>query len=379
MVLKDEFSIGYLQTAYSVYNSEKVNKLLQRFLVMSETYELDERARILLRHLIQSYTANGQPVGSKSLAQQSGLDVSSATIRNIMARLEDLGLVDSPHTSAGRIPTQAGYRLFIDSLLEIKDIGKSAERVISEALSKDKTSTDLIQTASSMISQMTHLTGLISVSKQAHIEVRHIEFMRLSDRRILVILVVNSDQVHNKIIQADREYSDLELTELARLLSHYLIGNDFTQARKQLLTEIRQHKDDVNRILDTVLDVMGSVCGEKDEDALLTSGESNLLQFTELSDINTLRELFEVFNQKRELLHILEGCYEAKGVEIFIGSESGYRVLHDCAVIGAPYKVNNEVVGVLGVIGPTRIAYDKVIPTVDLTARLLTSALNSQN
>ena len=345
---------------------------------MNETYELDERAQIILRYLIQSYTADGHPVGSKSLAQHSGLDVSSATIRNIMARLEEMGLVNSPHTSAGRVPTQAGYRFFVDSLLEVKDLGKSAEKLVSDAFSVDKTSTDLIQTASSMLSQMTQLTGLVSVSKQSHIEVRHIEFMKLSDRRILVILVVNSDQVHNKVIHTEREYSDLELTEIERLLSRYLIGSDFKQAREQLLEEIRRHKDDVNNIMESVLNVMGSVCGENDEDALLMAGESNLLPFAELSDINKLRELFDIFNQKRDLLHILEGCSEAKGVEIFIGSESGFRVLSDCAVIGAPYKIDNEVVGVLGVIGPTRIAYEKVIPAVDLTARLLTSALNSQ-
>ena len=345
---------------------------------MTESYELDERAQILLRYLIQSYTSNGQPVGSKSLAQQSGLDVSSATIRNIMHRLEEMGLVDSPHVSAGRVPTQAGYRFFVDSLLEVSDLGKSAENLLHDAFSDDKTSTDLIQTASNMLSEMTQLTGLISVSKQPHVEVRHLEFMKLSDRRILVILVVNSDQVHNRVIHTEREYSDLELTEIERLLGRYLVGSDFKQARQQLLTEIRGHKDDVNRILESVLNVMGSVCGESDEDALLTSGESNLLQFAELSDINTLRELFDIFNQKRDLLHILEGCAEADGVEIFIGSESGYSVLSDCAVIGAPYKIDNDIVGVLGVIGPTRIAYEKVIPAVDLTARLLTSALNSQ-
>ncbi len=360
---------------FTIYRFE--SSAIYDYKPMTQSYDLDERAQTLLRYLIQSYTSDGQPVGSKSLAQHSGLDVSSATIRNIMARLEDMGLVDSPHTSAGRIPTQAGYRLFIDSLLEVRDLGKSAQRLMNEAFSEDKTSTDLIQTASNMISQVTHLTGLISVSKQAHVKVRHIEFMKLSDRRILVILVVNADQVHNKVIQTDREYSDLELTEIERLLSHYLIGNDFKQAKNQLLAEIRQHRDDVNRITESVLEVMGAVCGETDEDALLMSGESNLLQFAELSDIKTLRELFEIFNQKRDLLHILDGCSEAKGVEIFIGSESGYSVLSDCAVIGAPYSVNNEVIGVVGVIGPTRIAYEKVIPAVDLTARLLTSALNT--
>ena len=345
---------------------------------MAESYELDERAQILLKYLIQSYTRDGQPVGSKSLAQLSGIEVSSATIRNIMAKLEDMGLVNSPHTSAGRIPTQAGYRFFIDSLLEVNDLGKSFEQSLSNAFTSDKTSTDLIQTASSMLSQMTQLTGLISVSKPSHIEVRHIEFMKLSDRRILVIMVVNADQVHNKIIHVDRDYTDLELTQLARQLSQYLIGSDFAPAREKLISELRQHKEQVNSILESVLEVMGSVCQQGDAEDLLTTGESNLLQFAELSDIGKLREIFDIFNSKRDLLHILEGCTQAEGVQIFVGSESGYSVLSDLSVIGAPYTINDEVVGVLGVIGPTRIAYEKIIPTVDLTARLLTSALNSQ-
>lgn len=345
---------------------------------MAETYDLDERAQILLRHLIQSYTRDGQPVGSKSLAEQSGMNVSSATIRNIMAKLEDMGLVNSPHTSAGRIPTQAGYRFFIDSLLEVSDLGKSAEQTLASAFTLDKTSSDLIHTASNMLSQMTHLTGLISVSRPSHIDVRHIEFMKLSDRRILVILVINSDHVHNKVIQVDREYSEQELNKAAKLLSRYLIGTDFESARDKLLEEIRQHKDAVNSIMTSVLEVMGSVCGDESAEDLLTAGETNLLQFAELSDINKLRELFDVFNQKRDLLHILEGCTQSEGVQIFIGSESGFSILSDYSVIGAPYRIGDDVIGVLGVIGPTRIAYEKVIPTVDLTARLLSSALNSQ-
>jgi len=345
---------------------------------MPENYDLDERTQKLFRHLIHSYIKDGQPVGSKNLAKISGIDVSSATIRNIMANLEHLGLVNSPHKSAGRVPTQAGYRFFIDSLLEVSDLGKSAEQTLNEVFSVDKTSNDLIQSASGILSQMTQLTGLISVSRPAKIDVRYIEFMKLSDRRILVIMVVNSDKVHNKVIQVDRDYTALELTEAAKLLSRYLIGSDFNAARIKLLQEIKKHKDDVNSIMESVLDVMGSVCGGSDQDALLTSGESNLLQFAELSDINKLRDIFAIFNQKRDLLHILEGCSGASGVQIFIGSESGYSVLSDCAVIGAPYSVGNQVVGVLGVIGPTRIAYEKIIPAVDLTARLLSMALNSQ-
>jgi heat-inducible transcriptional repressor len=345
---------------------------------MKQSYDLDDRARLLLKHLIQSYTRDGQPVGSKSLAQLPGIEVSSATVRNIMAKLEDMGLVNSPHTSAGRVPTQAGYRFFIDSLLEVRDLGKSVEDELRAPFTPDKTSSDLIQSATTILSRVTHLTGLISIARPTHTEVRHIEFMRLSDRRLLVIMVVNSDQVHNKIIEVDRDYSDLELTEVERRLEQYLVGSDFTPARNTLLEEIRQHKDEVNSILESVLEVMGSVCdGDKPEE-LLMSGETNLLQFAEMDDLNKLRELFDVFNQKRDLLHILDGCSEAKGVQIYIGSESGYSTMQDFSLIGAPYRVGNEVVGVLGVIGPTRIAYDNIIPTVDLTAKILSAALNSQ-
>jgi len=343
---------------------------------MSEKIELDERAQILFRHLIQSYTRDGQPVGSKTLARKSGLDVSSATIRNIMAHLEQLGLVISPHTSAGRMPTQAGYRFFIDSLLEVRELGESAEQTLSDTFSEEKTSQDLIHSASSILSQLTQLTGLISVSRPASIIVRHIEFMKLSDRRILVIMVVNSDQVHNKVIQVDRDFTDLELTEAEKLLGQYLIGSDFVTARTRIRQELQMHKQDVSNIMDSVLNVMGAVCAEDQED-LLTAGEANLLQFAELADVNKLRNLFDIFNQKRDLLHILDGCVDADGVQIFIGSESGYQVLNDCTLVGAPYSLGEDAVGVLGVIGPTRIAYDQVIPAVDLTARLLSSAMKS--
>ena len=345
---------------------------------MTEKYELDDRAQLLLRQLINSYTRDAQPVGSKHLAELSGLDVSSATIRNIMAKLEDMGLVDSPHTSAGRIPTEAGYRFFIDSLLEVDNLESSAKRAISRSFSADKTSSDLIQSASAILSNVTQLAGIVSLTHTAPAEVRHIEFMKLSDRRVLVILVINKDDVHNKVIHVDRDYSDLELQQAAQTLSRYLIGRSFESAREILMQELAELRSDVNSIMETVLDAMQEVCNLSVHDDLLTSGESNLLHYAELTDVNKLRELFNVFNEKTDLLKLLDGCTSAKGVEIFIGSESGYSVLRDCAVIGAPYQVKGEIVGVLGVIGPTRIAYEQVIPVVDITAKLLTSALNSQ-
>jgi heat-inducible transcriptional repressor len=345
---------------------------------MTEKYELDERAQLLLRHLINSYTSDGQPVGSKNLAQLSGLDVSSATIRNIMARLEEMGLVNSPHTSAGRVPTEAGYRLFIDSLLQVDNLEESAQQIISDSFSSDKTSSDLIQSAGDILSRVTHLAGIVSLTHTAPAEVRHIEFMKLSDRRVLVILVINKDEVHNKVIHVDRDYSDLELHRAAQTLSRYLIGRSFESAREVLRQELAELRSDVNSIMQTVLDAMQEVCSASGHDDLLTTGESNLLEYTELTDINKLRSLFNVFNEKTDLLKLLDGCTSADGVEIFIGSESGYSVLSDCSIIGAPYQVKGEIVGVLGVIGPTRIAYEKVIPVVDVTAKLLTSALNTR-
>ena len=345
---------------------------------MTEKYELDERAQLLLRQLINSYTRDAQPVGSKNLAQMSGLDVSSATIRNIMAKLEDMGLVDSPHTSAGRIPTEAGYRFFIDSLLEVDNLAQSAQQVISQSFSTDKTSSDLIHSATDILSRVTHLAGIVSLTHTAPAEVRHIEFMKLSDRRVLVILVINQDDVHNKVIHVDRDYSELQLQQAAQTLSRYLIGRSFENARKMLLEELSELRTDVNSIMKTVLDAMDEVCSLNDHEDLIMSGETNLLEYAELSDINKLRNLFNVFNEKTDLLKLLDGCTSADGVEIFIGSESGYSVLSDCSVVGAPYHVKGEIVGVLGVIGPTRIAYEQVIPVVDVTAKLLTSALNSR-
>ena len=345
---------------------------------MTEKYELDERAQLLLRQLINSYTRDAQPVGSKNLAQMSGLDVSSATIRNIMAKLEDMGLVDSPHTSAGRIPTEAGYRFFIDSLLEVDNLAQSAQQVISQSFSTDKTSSDLIHSATDILSRVTHLAGIVSLTHTAPAEVRHIEFMKLSDRRVLVILVINQDDVHNKVIHVDRDYSELQLQQAAQTLSRYLIGRSFENARKMLLEELSELRTDVNSIMETVLDAMDEVCSLNDHEDLIMSGETNLLEYAELSDINKLRNLFNVFNEKTDLLKLLDGCTSADGVEIFIGSESGYSVLSDCSVVGAPYHVKGEIVGVLGVIGPTRIAYEQVIPVVDVTAKLLTSALNSR-
>lgn len=344
---------------------------------MAENLELDPRAEVLLKSLISSYAKNGLPVGSKALAEHSALDVSSATIRNIMAKLEDFGLVDSPHTSAGRVPTEAGYRFFIDSLLDVKQAEKNTEHSVEQAFAKENSSTDLIQSASGMLSQMTQLTGLITLNKSSQSIINQIEFIKLSDTRILVVLVLNKDEVHNKIIELKRSFSESELHQLAQLINTFFVGKDFSSARDEVLMQMHHLKNEVNDMMSSVMDVMDNVCSSHDDD-LMMSGETNLMQFNELSDMNKLKGLFDAFHQKQDLLHVLDTCHNADGVEIFIGSESGYSVLHDCSLVSAPYSVDGKVLGVLGVIGPTRLAYDKVIPVVDVTAKLLSSALNSQ-
>jgi len=344
---------------------------------MAKDLELDPRAQILLKSLISSYAKDGQPVGSKALAEHSALDVSSATIRNIMAKLEDFGLVNSPHTSAGRVPTEAGYRFFIDSLLEVKKAGKNTEQSVEQAFAKKHSNTDLIQSASGMLSQMTQLTGLITLNKAPQSIIKQIEFITLSETRILVVLVLNKDEVHNKIIELKRRFSETELQQAAQLINTFFVGKDFITAREDVLIQMHHLKNEVNDMMASVMDVMDNVCAAHD-DELMMSGETNLMQFNELSDMNKLKGLFDAFHQKQDLLHLLDSCHNADGVEIFIGSESGYSVLHDCSLVSAPYSVDGKVLGVLGVIGPTRLAYDKVIPVVDVTAKLLSSALNTQ-
>jgi len=295
-----------------------------------------------------------------------------------MAKLEHFGLIDSPHRSAGRVPTDAGYRFFIDRLLKVNDLAQSAQNKILAEFGGNKTSNNLIQSASSILSNITHLTGIVSLTHSTPAEIRHIEFMRLSEKRILVILVINEDDVHNKVIQVERDYSDTELQQAATTLNQYLLGQSFETARNRLKVELLNLKSDVNTMMEAILKGMEEVCADSNGDELLTTGQSNLLQYSELNDINNLRGLFDVFNEKTDLLKLLDSCTSASGVEIFIGSESGHSVLSNCSVVGAPYHKGGEIIGVLGVIGPTRIAYEQVIPMVDVTAKLLSLALNTQ-
>ncbi|MBT8132437.1 MAG: heat-inducible transcriptional repressor HrcA [Gammaproteobacteria bacterium] len=338
---------------------------------------LNERALKLLKTLVQRYIRDGQPVGSRTLSRESSLEVSPATIRNIMADLEELGLVSSPHTSAGRVPTAAGLRVFVDTLVTVKPLQKKIAAEIANGLSETgESSQALVTTASKLLSQVTHLAGVVTVPRRTHGQLRQIEFLQLSDNRVLAIIVVNSREVQNRILKLDRSYSESELRQAANYLTDQFAGNDVSDVRSKLLGELKQARESMNEMMLNAISMAQRAFEKGDaEDDFVMAGKTNLLDFAELSSVETLRQLFEVFNRKRDILHLFDQCTKAEGVQIFIGKESGYEPLDECSVVSAPYTVDDEVVGVLGVIGPTRMAYERVIPIVDVTAKLLGQAL----
>ena len=337
-----------------------------------------DRAQSLLKTLIEKYIQEGQPVGSRTLAKDSGLDLSPATIRNVMADLEDMGLVLSPHTSAGRIPTAKGYRMFVDSLLTVKPMQESVIQTLKQQLATRADTDSIINNASSMLSEITKLTGIVSVPKRESTRLEHIEFMRLSPRRILVILVVNGQEIQNRVIDTDRDFGPAELTETANYLNAEFAGQDLASIRSKLLVSMQQARDAMQRLMQDTMNIADQVLNTSKDDDYVLTGQTNLMSYQEMCDIDKLRSLFEAFNSKRDILHILDQSIHADGMQIFIGGESGYQVLDEVSVVTAPYKVDDDVVGVLGVIGPTRMAYDRIIPIVDVTAKLLSSVLRPE-
>lgn len=343
--------------------------------------ELNNRARHILKVLVESYIQDGQPVGSRNLARASGLDLSAATIRNVMADLEEMGYIRAPHTSAGRVPTSQGYRLFVDALVNIKPLEQQALHILEGQLKAERDPGSLIQSASSLLSGITQLTGVVSMPRRNPSAIRQIEFMRLSERQVLAILVMNRNEVQNRIIQLDSDVSSSDLQQAANFLNERLIGKDLQQARTTLLEEMRQHREDMNRMMLSAIELgektVADLDDRQDEDYVI-AGETNLMGYDDLSDIHKLRELFAAFTRKRDILGLLDKCLQAEGVKIFIGRESGQSVFEECSLVTAPYMVDGEQIGVLGVIGPKRMPYERVIPVVDITARLLSVALNSK-
>jgi heat-inducible transcriptional repressor len=345
-------------------------------------HDLDARARQLLRALIARYIAEGQPVGSRTLAKASGLDVSPATIRNIMSDLEDFGLVAAPHTSAGRVPTSQGYRVFVDSLLEVKPLDESSVDKLRRELPTDAPAPDLLSSATSLLSEMTHFVGVVSTPRREEFPFRHIDFVPLDAGRLLVILVFTDGQVQNRVVQLDRRFSPDELRRAAAYLNELFAGQELEGVRSRLVAQLQETREQMNRLMVDAITIAQHAFAEepRSRDAdMVVAGETNLMGFAELSNVDRLRKLFEAFNEKRDILHLLDQSLHAEGVQIFIGHESGYRILDACSVVVAPYTQDDRVVGVLGVIGPTRMAYERVIPVVDIAARMLGSALNSRD
>ncbi len=341
--------------------------------------DLSPREAALLKTLVETYISDGQPVGSKTLVDTCGLDVSSATIRNVMKDLETLGYIASPYTSAGRIPTESGYRVFVDSMINIKPLKPELLQQYESSfdVSRINNSSELLKSASQAISNITKLAGVISLPRQHDALIQQVEFIKLTGQRALVVLVMEDGDVQNKIIRLDRKYSKSEFTKAANYLSEHYAGLSIQTASRGVRAELEEMQDQMDTLMAEIIKLGTQSFSADDGDELVTAGETHLMSYDELSDIKQLKELFEAFNTKRDILHILDKCSDASGVKIFIGHESGYSVLDHCSIVTAPYELANGQVGVLGVIGPTRIAYDKVIPIVDVTTQILSKALNS--
>ena len=351
---------------------------------MAHDYDdiLSDRAQQLLRALVESYIRDGQPVGSRSLSRDSVLSLSSATIRNVMADLESLGFVASPHTSAGRIPTDKGYRFFVDTLLRVQPLASEAVDDFRRQLDSmaHESSKTLVAVASQMLSNVTHLAGVVTLPRAQQAAFSHVEFVGLSENRVLVILVLDGSEVQNRIIQVARSYSPDELRRASNYLNEQLAGRTLQEARQGILAQLQEARENMNEIMIDAISVAQQVFESESGSKLeyVIAGETNLMGAAQLTNVERLRRLFEAFNEKRDFLSLLDQSLHADGVQIFIGQESGFQVLDECSVVTAPYTTDKEVVGVIGVIGPTRMACERVIPIVDVTAKLLGAALNSR-
>jgi len=339
----------------------------------------DERARYILRTLVEEFIRDGQPVGSRTLSKASGLSLSPATIRNVMADLEEYGFITSPHTSAGRVPTPKGYRFFVDTLVQFRPPGSREISVLQSQIGEEQTgdAKALAESVSSALSALTSLASVVTVPRQHNATLRQIEFLSIGDRRVLAILVSSNGEVQNRVIHVDRPYTDSELRRAANYVNDNFAGKDMGTIRTGVLEELQRTQQSMNKLMiDTIAFAQAALPGDAQRAAYVMKGETKLMGFEELSDIERLRQLFEAFSQQREILGLLDRSIEADGIQIFIGEESGYQLLDSCSVVTAPYKVDNQIVGVLGVIGPTRMAYERVIPIVDITAKLVGAALN---
>ena len=339
----------------------------------------DERAQHLLRVLVNRYIREGHPVGSRTLSRESGLEVSPATIRNIMADLEDMGFISAPHTSAGRVPTIKGYRFFVDTLVKLRPPQETEVQLFEDAL-RDSDPQALVLSASNLLSAMTRLAGVVTIPRRAQTALRQIEFLPLSNKRILAILVLNDRDVQNKILHVNRNFGEDELRLAGKYLTEQFGGSDLDDVRGRLIKQLRDTRESMNSVmLDAIEMAQQAFEATEDEGEFVVAGETNLMGLEGMGGMSKLKRLFEAFSRQHDILHLLDKTLNAHGVQIFIGKESGYRLLDEYSVVAAPYATEDHTMGVLGVIGPTRMAYERVIPIVDVTAKLLGSALNSRN
>ena len=342
-----------------------------------EHKDMTERQQHLLKVLVERYIGDGQPVGSRTLVKESGLDLSSATIRNVMADLEDLGLITSPHTSAGRIPTNLGYRLFVDSLLTVETLSTDViQRICTDIESEDDVQS-LLGKTSSMLSEVTQLAGLVMIPRAETQSLRHVEFLPLSENRVLAILVINNKDVQNRVIHTQRPYSASELEQAANYLNQAFSGRNLASVRSDLLKEMSEAKEQVNHLMTTVIEMTEALDRGAQKQDYVIAGQTNLMEEGQLTDIDQLRHLFEAFNHKQDILHLLDQALDGQGIQLFIGEESGYKALDDCSIVTSTYEADGEILGVLGIIGPTRMSYEKVIPIVDVTAKILGTTLKT--
>lgn len=342
---------------------------------MSNPGSLNQKSRILLKTLVEQYITDGQPVASRTLADSASVSVSPATVRNIMSDLEELGYVSSPHTSAGRVPTALGYRLFVDSLIKVNQIDTYDLASLNRSLDPDMSSKELVESASGILSEFTRMAGLVTIPKRDQVTLRHVDFLSLEGNRVLVILVLDDHEVQNRVIYTKQTYTEIQLKEASNFINQYFIGEVLGNVHERLVTLMRSDRENMNSLMQTTLEVADQAFDREEISDFVVKGQENLLATDQALD--GIRQLFQAISMKGDILHLLDRCMDSEGVQLFIGNESGYSVLDECSVVTSPYHVDGDLVGVLGVIGPTRMAYDRVIPIVDATARLLSAALET--
>lgn len=340
---------------------------------------LDSRSRRLLRALIAQYIQDGQPVGSRTLSKYTGIDLSPATIRNVLSDLEDSGLLVSPHASAGRVPTAQGYRLFVDSLLKIEPLNAIELERLREVIPESGTTQDVLNAVGAVLSETTQFVGLVSVPNRESFGFKQIEFVPLSPTRVLVVIVFQDGEVQNRVIEAERVVARSELEAAANFLNAQFSGLPLRDVRTRLVAELHQARQSMDQMMARAISFAEAAFSQPSPTDMLIAGQTRLMACNELSDIDKLKTLFEAFASKQQILGLLERSIRAEGVNVFIGEESGYSPLGDCSLVTAAYGQGGKVLGVLGVIGPTRMAYDRVIPVVAASASLLTRVLNDQD